>query len=273
MLKLLFIRHGESTGNRDQQIGHLQDDLTLTGQQQCRQLAQYLYQQDWQPTHIYTSPLYRAIRSVAYLLEPWEWLLPIELLPVESLPMTSLPVHSLPLKSLTVEALENSSLPLDQDIGAASYRRPTPQLTVSKHLMEFQAGILMGLTWAEAKSHYPDLCHTLETVSDWVPIPQAETPVEGRERADQLVQQLLTHHAANEAIWIMSHHWIMEHLIASLMGCDRTWRFSIPNTALFEFWLDRDRWFQTGTALSISDYWQIKRFCDCPHLSKSVASG
>ena len=47
MLKLLFIRHGESTGNRAQRMsGQAADRLTAQGQRQCQQLARHLYQQE-----------------------------------------------------------------------------------------------------------------------------------------------------------------------------------------------------------------------------------
>jgi 2,3-bisphosphoglycerate-dependent phosphoglycerate mutase len=51
------------------------------------------------------------------------------------------------------------------------------------------------------------------------------------------------------------------------MGCDRTWKMRIPNTAFFEFWIDRDRWSDSGMSRGISDLWQIKQFGDIPHLA------
>ncbi|MEM0980269.1 MAG: histidine phosphatase family protein [Cyanobacteria bacterium P01_H01_bin.58] len=249
-LKLLFIRHGESTGNQNKRmVGHLEDNLTAIGHRQCQQLAQYLCEQRWLPSHIYTSPLRRAVESLTCLLEPWAWTLPDRF------------------------NSEEQSLNLWQPMGAAegtlshiTTMRP-PQVKVSDALMEFQTGILTGLTWAEAQHRYPDLCNALETSVDWVPIPQAETPQAGRDRAQQFLQHLLQTQGSDDAIWLISHHWIMEHLIAVLLGCDRTWQLTIPNTALFEFWIDRDRWFEAGTAPNISSFWQIKRFGERPHLS------
>ncbi|NER78394.1 MAG: histidine phosphatase family protein [Leptolyngbya sp. SIO1D8] len=249
MLKLLFIRHGESTGNREKRMtSHLDDGLTAMGQVQCQHLAQSLYEQGWQPSHIYTSPLRRAIESLDYLLQPWNWPLPTELYR----DLTIAQGHSF----LTPELYPLSPL-------------ASPPITASEQLTEFQAGIFTGLTWAEAKQQYPQLCYMLEKSQDWVAIPHAETPLEGRERASQFIGQLLANHRVGDTVWIISHHWIMEHLIACLMGCDRTWQIAIPNTALFEFWLDRDRWLKTGMPLGISDLWQIKRFCDARHLDEN----
>jgi 2,3-bisphosphoglycerate-dependent phosphoglycerate mutase len=140
---------------------------------------------------------------------------------------------------------------------------------VAADLAEFQAGVLTGLTWAEAEAQYPQLCAALMATPDWVPIPEAETPAQGRDRAQHFIQQLLSHHQGDD-IWVISHHWILQHLIASLLGCDRTWQIPIPNTGLFEFEIDRDRWQQSDLESDLapwtSDLWQIKRFGDRPHL-------
>lgn len=253
MLKLLFIRHGESIGNCEKRMAGRSDDrLTATGLEQCRQLGRWLYQQGWQPSHIYSSPLRRAIESVAALITPWSWQLP-ELVPKAAKVDTSLVGHI-----------------SDQEVAAA--RQATPQFRLADQLQEFDMGILTGLTWAEAQQQYPDLCQALVATPNWIPIPDAETPNAGRDRADQFIRQLLDQHSHQDAIWIISHHWIMEHLIASLMGCDRTWQINIPNTGIFEFWLDCDRWSDAGISSRISDLWQIKHFAACPHLSNNFSA-
>lgn len=246
MLKILFIRHGESIGNRDQRMaGETDDGLTPQGRGQCQRLAQYLYRLNWQPSYIYTSPLHRSLESLSYLLQPWAW--------------------SLPETLLSNPGMTEGYLTVNQTI----YLHNTVPLVVSGQLAEFQAGILSDLTWAEAQRRYPQLCQTLETSREWVAIPNAETPLDGRQRARQFIQRLIVDHTDHASIWIMTHHWILEHLIAALMGCDRTWQIAIPNTALFEFWLDRDRWMQPGLMDSgINVFWQIKRFGDCPHLQE-----
>lgn len=245
MLKLLLIRHGESVDNREGRMGGLGSSrLTDRGRQQCQRLAIALHQQHWQPSHIYTSPLQRAIESTALLVHPWHWQL------------TSEPTGIAHIRQAKEDgAIEN-----------ASKRHPLPTLFISDQLQEFDAGILTGLTWNEAQQHYPELCQALETSDRWVPIPDAETPSEGRQRATQFISQILAHHHNNDAVWIVSHHWIMEHLISNLMGCDRTWQIKISNTALFEFWIARDRWSEEGMTKGISDLWQIKRFNDRHHL-------
>lgn len=252
MLKLLFIRHGESEGNRDRRMTGRDDSrLTETGHRQCQQLAAWLHQHPWRPTHIYSSPLRRTVQSVADLIVPWQWQLPNAATTPANREQATGKGH--PDSQLPLVPLSNADVP--------------PSLTLSPLLQEFDAGILTGLTWSEARQQYPDLCQRLETCPDWVPIPQAETPLQGRQRAAQFIEQLLHVHDSGQAIWVVSHQWILEHLVAALLGCDRTWQATMPNTALFEFWLDRDRWYLDTMSRHISDHWQIKRFNDCPHMN------
>lgn len=259
MLKLVFIRHGESTGNRDQRMaGHASDRLTSTGQTQCQRLADYWYQHQWPPTYIYTSPLPRAMESLALLSKPWPWSFTYD----SRRDAISTAYSSQPASS-------SLALGLRKSLEHPSGQTDAPPIAVSEALAEFQAGVLTGLTWPEAQEHYPQLCRDLITTPDWVPIPEAETPSQGRARANHFIQGLLANHSNRDRIWVISHHWIMEHLIASLMGCDRTWQIKIHNTAWFEFWLDCDRWSQTGIMRTVSDCWQIKQFHDCRHLTSA----
>ncbi|WP_204139014.1 histidine phosphatase family protein [Halomicronema sp. CCY15110] len=250
MLKLLLMRHGESTSNRDRRMAG-QDDAPLTehGHQQCQQLATWLYDQDWQPSHIYSSPLRRAVESMTDLLQPWQWQLSTEAARTGSQAAIAAPNDWLPVSLL------------------ARGKQVPPAVFFAAQLCEFQVGILTGLTWAEAQQRYPDLCEALVTSLDWLPIPQAETPRQGRQRAEAFITQLLSRHRNGDAVWVVAHQWILEHLVAALMGGDRTWQITMSNTALFEFWLDCDRWAQTDMARHTSTLWQIQRFNECPHLS------
>lgn len=246
MLKLLLIRHGESVGNQDQRMsGRLDDDLTSEGVAQCRQLGQWLHQQNWRPSHIYSSPLRRSLLSLNALLTPWSWQL-------HPSPQTAL--------DATAYRLEQTCMETHCD------KATLPQLAVAAPLQESDLGILTGLTWAEAQTLYPALCQALLTSPTWVPIPDAETPAAGYQRAATFIHTLIARHSNHDALWLMSHQWIMQHLIAGIMGSDRTWKMPISNTAIFEFWLDRDRWQTNDRSHRISDFWHIKRFGERPHL-------
>lgn len=136
----------------------------------------------------------------------------------------------------------------------------------SDDLKEFQNGIFAGLTWAEARSQYPDLCAELETSSDWIAIPGAESLQDARDRAQRFIQQILTHHTSGETIWVMTHSWILQHLVAALLGCDRTWQIAASYTAIFEFWIERSRWNTVDHNRFNSELWHIRRFNDTQHL-------
>jgi broad specificity phosphatase PhoE len=140
------------------------------------------------------------------------------------------------------------------------------EIRYANELQEFQNGVFEGLTWTEAKERYAELCNQLEFTPDWIPIPEAESLQEGRDRAHQFVQTLLQQHHNGDRIWVVTHSWIMQHLIAELLGCDRTWGIYAAHTSLFEFWLDRSRWHRVDQNRFNSSLWQIHRFNDCKHL-------
>ncbi|NEQ96972.1 MAG: histidine phosphatase family protein [Cyanothece sp. SIO2G6] len=134
-------------------------------------------------------------------------------------------------------------------------------------IAEGRAGVFAGLTWSEACQQYPLLCQELETTADWVPIPAAESPGHIRHRAQTWIQAMLRQHGNGDRVWLVTHEWILYQLVSAVLGCNRTWQFSVAHTALFEFWLDRDRWLrQDENTLYNSSLWQIRRFNDTQHL-------
>lgn len=250
-MKLLFIRHAESTGNREGRMqGQGEFELTDWGQVQAKLLGQRLRQSHGWPSHLYSSPAQRARQTVAIILEE----LAGAALPHTFQDWAKADPHSLPPVTLINEP--NSSM----------------SLTVEAALHEFQNGIFQGLTWAEAQQLYPDFCVQLEASLDWIPIPGAETLQAGRDRAHQFIQTLLSQHQHDDHIWVVSHSWILQHLISALLGCDRAWGMVIPNTALFEFHLDRDRWDRSDHSRLNTDLWQIRHFNDIQHLLVSAHS-
>ena len=243
-MKLLFIRHAQSIGNQQHRMEGLSDSgLSQAGKIQAEKLARRLSQEFWRPSHIYCSPLARAVQTLEILLEPY---------------------------GVGLSAIRPSDSGLDSSplllIGRDSSAHSPLMLRFASELQEFQNGVFRGLTWAEAKIRYPNLCKTLESSLDWIPIPEAESLPAGRDRAERFIHHILTHHKNGDCLWIISHSWILEHLIAVLLACDRTWKIQIPNTALFEFWLDCSRWRQPGQNFFNNELWRIQRFKDCQHL-------
>lgn len=135
------------------------------------------------------------------------------------------------------------------------------------NLKEIDQGIFQGMTWPQAQAAYPDICKQLLRSLAWQPVPGAESPADARERASGWVSHILQMHKPGDTIWAVSHEGILQHIIAALLGCDRTWRTAIGHTAIFEFWLAECQWQQLSHNRFNPEYWQIRRFNDTSHLS------
>jgi len=245
-MKLLFIRHAQSTGNQAKRMqGHGEFELSKTGRNQAEKLARSLLAEGWIPSHVYSSPLKRAAQTTQILLEHFQ---------------------AAPLPAAVSDLIDGSVTPLD--LPEVSTKRIA--LTYADELKEFQNGIFQGLTWAEAMAKYPDLCRNLEASPDWIQIPQAESLEAARQRAKQFIETVLHRHQNGDRLWIVTHSWILQHLIAELMGCDRSWRLRARNTALFEFWVDQARWHRSDHNRFNTDLWQVRRFNDCHHLQSGT---
>jgi broad specificity phosphatase PhoE len=241
-LKLLFIRHAESTGNREKRMqGHGDFALTESGRQQAKKLAYRLLAEGSPPSHVYSSPLQRAAQTTQILIDSF---------------------LAAPLPAVVSDLTGEATAPIDLP------ETPLEGISIqyADELQEFQNGIFQGLTWAEARARYPELCYELEASPDWIQIPEAESLQTARSRAHQFIQRLLSQHRNGDHIWIVTHSWILQHLIAELMGCDRSWRLRAENTALFEFWIDQARWHRLDQNRFNTDLWQVRRFNDCRHL-------
>ncbi|HEY9656944.1 MAG TPA: histidine phosphatase family protein [Allocoleopsis sp.] len=245
LLKLLFIRHAQSTGNQQKRMqGNGEYELSPEGKRQAEKLGQRLLAEAWHPSVVYSSPLKRAVQTTEILLSRF---------------------LAEPLPAVVSDLVDDE---IDESVENLTVQETSQQIPVryADELREFQNGIFQGLTWAEAKQRYPDLCHTLENSPDWIQIPGAESLQEARDRTHRFIQTLLQQHTNGEQIWIVSHSWILQHLIANLLGCDRAWRIHARNTALFEFWVDHSRWQRTDQNRLNTDLWQIRRFNDYHHL-------
>lgn len=241
-LKILLIRHGQSQGNVEGRMeGWSSTGLTDLGRKQAQQLGQRLAQENRQPTHIYCSPLQRATETLAAMASA---LWATAEIPVPEIPTSEIPIPEIPVPTVFHDDLR-----------------------------ENHQGILTGLTWAEAQANYPDLCQRLETSLDWIPIPDAETPQAGHQRAERFVNDLLQQHHNGDQIWVISHQWILQHILACLLGCGRTWGIPLGHTAITELWLDRDRWFENDPNQRLNtELWRIQRFNDQSHISPQIVT-
>lgn len=242
VLKLLFIRHAQSTGNLEKRMqGHGDFALSELGIQQTEKLARSLLTEGWFPSHVYSSPLKRAAQTTQILIDHF---------------------LAAPLPAAVSDLIDAAATPVDI-LDTDPHRIP---VQFADELKEFQNGIFQGLTWAEANERYPEFCQKLEASPDWIPIPQAETLEEARHRASRFIKALLEQHQNGDHVWIITHSWILQHLVAELLGCDRSWRLRAQNTALFEFWVDQARWHRVDQNCFNTDLWQLRRFNDCRHL-------
>jgi broad specificity phosphatase PhoE len=241
-LKLLFIRHAQSIGNVEKRMqGHGDYPLSDLGQQQAAKLAKSLLSEGWIPTHLYSSPLTRTVQTTQILLDQF---------------------RTAPLPAAVSDLIDSEG---DGNRLDDTPPQPIPVIYADE-LKEFQNGVFQGLTWAEASRQYPDLCRQLEASPDWIQIPGAESLEMARQRSRQFIQALLQRHANGDRVGIVTHSWIVQHLVAELLGCDRSWRLRATNTALFEFWIDQSRWHRQDQNRFNTDLWQVRRFNDSHHL-------
>lgn len=133
-------------------------------------------------------------------------------------------------------------------------------------LREHDIGVFTGLSWDEADAQYPELGPEVQRTRDWDIVPGAEKMRERRARGERVVQQLLERHADPDVVLVFTHGGMLQHIIAALMGTDRTWGVSVENTGVFEFTLDMEHWAQVGDVLHSPFWWRIERFNDATHL-------
>jgi len=239
-LRLILIRHAQSIGNTQARMeGQQSTPLSTCGEQQAQQLAHALVKANHAPDN-------RQL-AVNCSLSP---LLLSHLLPSH--------LYSSPL----VRAHQTATV-LSQALEQAGH---SVSLILNESLQEIHPGIFQGLTWQEATIKYPRLCSDLMTSLAWQPVPNAESPVAARARAQQWIDQLLVRHQPGDTIWAVSHAGLMIQLISTILGCDRTWKLTIHHTAIFEFWLADTHW-QTLTQDRFNpEYWILRRFNDASHL-------
>ena len=72
-MNLLIVRHAESTANREERWQGLTDyRLSRTGRLQANRLRSRLERERYRPTHIYSSPLSRALDTAQIVASNWD---------------------------------------------------------------------------------------------------------------------------------------------------------------------------------------------------------
>ena len=216
-MRLLFVRHAESTGNAENRYqGHADFPLSDAGRRQARMLADRFQDEGLQPTHVYTSPLSRTSETAAILAARW----PVEIVEMDDLK--------------------------ENDVGALS-----------------------GLTVDEVAVRYPELDMERAWETGLADIEGVELPDARRARAQRVVDRAIGGHDDSDTVLMVTHGGILQHILAALLGTNRTWGTSVHNTGLFEFTIDKGRWALDGEARPMpdhQDHHRINRFNDASHL-------
>ena len=134
-------------------------------------------------------------------------------------------------------------------------------------LKEQDVGVFSGLTWPEISSRYPDVALEFDKSRNWDLVDGAETLAQRRSRGGRVVESLLDRRENEDQVLVFTHGGILQFMIASLLGTDRTWGIGAQNTGIFDFSLDLARWSQDGDSLHNPVLWSISRFNDASHLS------
>ena len=91
-----------------------------------------------------------------------------------------------------------------------------------------------------------------------------------RSRAQSWIKHIRQKHRPGDTVWAISHEGFLQHLIAVVLGCDRTWKIPIAHTALFEFWLSEQLLIKAAPADRYNpEHWIIQKFNDSSHLHTS----
>ncbi len=138
-------------------------------------------------------------------------------------------------------------------------------------LMEHDVGAFSGLSWAELEERFPETLREFSETRNLDIVEGAETHDEITDRAERVVDRLISEHDNADRVLVFSHGGILTHVIARLLGTDRLWFLSIRNTAVFEFSVDVDSWHMDGPTRINGNLWHIHRFNDASHLNGGEA--
>ena len=213
-MRLLFVRHAESTANAEGRYqGHADFPLSGAGRRQARKLAARFREEGFVPTHAYTSPLARTSQTAAILADGW---------------------------ALDVVDVDD--------------------------LMEYDVGVLSGLTPDEVTARYPELDMERAWETGLADVEGVELPEARMARAKRVVDHAVGGHDDGDTVLMVTHGGILQNILATLLGADRVWGMYVRNTAVFDFTLDKGLWAADGVDRQVASRFWINRFNDASHL-------
>jgi len=138
-------------------------------------------------------------------------------------------------------------------------------------LMEHDIGVFSGLSWPDISEKFPEMSTAFEKSQDWSIVEGAETSAERRARGRRVIDTIMSRHANEDVVIMFTHGGIMAHMMAALMGTERTWSLGVQNTAVFELTVDAERWWQNDNATYHNNLlWRVNRFNDSSHLQNGL---
>ena len=133
-------------------------------------------------------------------------------------------------------------------------------------LMEYDVGILSGLTADEVSVKYPELDMEQAWKKGLAGIEGVEPPEARQARARRVVDRAVGGHDDADTVLMVTHGGILQHILAALLGMDRTWGTHVRNTAVFDFTIDKSLWAPDRGARLVPVHHRINRFNDASHL-------
>ena len=133
-------------------------------------------------------------------------------------------------------------------------------------LMEYDVGVLSGLTPDEVTARYPELDMARAWETGLADVEGVELPEARMARAKRVVDHAIGGHDDPDTVLMVTHGGILQNILATLLGTDRLWGMSVRNTAVFDFTIDKSRWFEDGADRLVAGPHWMNRFNDASHL-------
>ena len=158
------------------------------------------------------------------------------------------------------------SSPLKRALDTALLVFPERKIIKIPDLIEGNSGVFSGKTNSEIQDKYPEFALQFKHTQNFDIVPEAESRYELRKRAVNAMNFLIQGHNDDNVVSVVSHGGIMAFLLAVILGTNRVWKLKIPNTAVFEFNINPDRWVNGDSLLNKIDSFEIIKFLDVSHL-------
>ena len=158
--------------------------------------------------------------------------------------------------------------PLSRAYKTAEICFPNEKIVSIEDLQEGGAGVFSGKTMADIEEEYPDIAAEFQTTKNFNIVPGAESRYDIRRRASTIVDFLIKGHSDNDCVVVFTHSGLLMYIISVLVGMNRVWVLRIPNTGVFEFIIDPDRWTVGDSKQGSVSRFQIMKFADISHLVK-----